>query len=57
MEKSRYLGDGLYAEYDGWHIWLKADRDGMTHSVALEPPVWNALVAYVDDLKKEHGDG
>ncbi len=49
----RYIGDGVTASYDGWHIWLKVDRRGVIESVALEPIVWNALVAYVDDLKKE----
>jgi hypothetical protein len=44
-----YLGDGVYASFDGWHIWLRTGsheaRDA-TNSVALEPAVFNALLEY-----------
>jgi hypothetical protein len=39
----RYLGDGLYAAFDGWQIVLRAPREGGDHFVALEPAVWQAL--------------
>lgn len=32
-----YLGDGLYAKYDGWHIILAAARGSQVHWVSLEP--------------------
>jgi hypothetical protein len=32
-----HLGDGAYAVFDGYYIWVKAERDGITHAVALEP--------------------
>lgn len=41
-----YLGDGLYAEFDGYQIWLTTDRDGFTHEVALEPEVFSSLQDY-----------
>jgi hypothetical protein len=47
-----YLGDGLYASFDGWYIWLRAPREHGDHMVGLEPPVYRALLRYVDDLKK-----
>ena len=47
-----YLGDGLYASFDGFNIWLSAERDGMTHRVALEPSTWNSLQDYVIELDK-----
>jgi hypothetical protein len=42
-----YLGDGVYASFDGYQIWLETERgDGAWHRIALEPPVMTALVAY-----------
>lgn len=41
-----YLGDGVYAEYDGYHIALTVDRSGQTETVYLEPQVFAALVRF-----------
>lgn len=41
-----YLGDGLYAWFDGWHIWLGTERDGRWESVALEPRVFRELMRF-----------
>lgn len=48
-EKSErlYLGDGLYAAYDGWIIELSVDRDNGRHWVCLEPEVFEALMRFV----------
>jgi hypothetical protein len=53
----QYLGDGAYAHFDGYHIWVTAE-DGYTttNEVALEPDVWKALLAYVDELKGAEAD-
>lgn len=44
-----YLGDGVYASFDGYHIWLTTgsheERDA-TNRIALEPSVYAALVRY-----------
>lgn len=47
-----YLGDGLYAEFDGWQIELYAS-DGIhkTNQVYLEPTVLAAFNRYVDALR------
>jgi hypothetical protein len=47
--KRKYLGDGVYAEFDGYHIWL-ITSDGIedTNKIALEPQVLSALKRYVD---------
>ena len=45
-EKETYLGDGLYAHFDGYHIILRAPREFEDHHVALEPPVFDALLEY-----------
>lgn len=46
----RYLGDGVYATFDGYQIWLRADRDGFTHRIAIECGVMNSLTDYADAI-------
>ena len=48
-----YLGDGVYASYDGWYIWLRVERDGRNEKVALEPSVYDALINYANQTFKE----
>jgi len=52
MEKETYLGDGLYASFDGFMITLRAPREHGDHWVGLEPDVMASLFAYVDQIKK-----
>jgi hypothetical protein len=40
-----YLGDGVYASFDGYHIVLDLRAQG-TDRIALEPQVLEALDAY-----------
>lgn len=44
-----YLGDGAYAESDGYGIWITTE-DGIrtTNRVYLEPEVFVALKAYAN---------
>ena len=49
MNMREYLGDGVYASFDGYHIWL-AVNDHMNVVVALEPSVFAALVQYKDQV-------
>ena len=51
--KERYLGDGLYASWDGWQIILRAPREGGDHWVALEPEVYTALLRFVRDVRSQ----
>lgn len=46
-----YLGDGLYANWDGWQIMLRAPRIGGDHFVALEPEVYDALIKFVANIR------
>jgi len=50
-DDEKYLGDGLYASFDGWQIKLRAPR-GMAgnHEVFIEPDVWERLVVYVNEV-------
>lgn len=45
----KYLGDGLYAAFDGFQIRLRAPRDeGGDEVVYLEPQVWLELRRLAD---------
>jgi len=46
-----YLGDGVFASFDGYQIWLRTPRENGDHSIALEPPVLTSLMAYIEKLK------
>lgn len=52
QQKPTYLGDGVYAHCDGYHIWLQAERHGMTHMIALEPSVLANLNVYAERLRQ-----
>jgi len=41
-----YLGDGLYASFDGYAITLRAPRENGDHYVVLEPLQYDALLEY-----------
>ena len=45
-----YLGDGLYASFDGWQIQLRAPRENGDHFVALEPEVLDNLITFIKSL-------
>ena len=45
--KPRYLGDAVYANFDGYYVWLRTgSHDSQTNLVALELGVFEALVHY-----------
>ena len=39
-----YLGDGVYARFDGYHVWLSTQEGS---DIALEPEVFRSLHDYV----------
>ena len=47
-----YLGDGVYASFDGYHVWLRTGSHDNPEAIALEPEVWNALVRYRERVTK-----
>lgn len=50
MQPERYLGDGLYASFDGYHFILRAPKMNGDHTVALEPQVLDAFQRYIADV-------
>ena len=49
-DDEEYLGDGLYASFDGFMIWLRAPRTEGDHYVALEPQTLREFVKYVEKV-------
>ena len=47
LSEETYLGDGLYASFDGFSIMLRAPREGGDHVVALEPAVYRRLREWI----------
>ena len=45
-----YLGDGVYASFDGWNIWLATRVQTPVHTICLEPEVIAALVKFMKSL-------
>jgi hypothetical protein len=54
-EHKAYLGDSVYASYDGYSIWL-AVGNHENDVVALEPDVFASLCKYVEMLKEKKHD-
>jgi len=50
--EDEYLGDGVYASFDGYQIWLKTERETGWHEIALEPPVFERLLEYRQNLAR-----
>lgn len=51
MSAEHYLGDGLYASFDGHQIVLRAPREPEDHWVALEPSTLLMLLNWADKLQ------
>ena len=50
-ERETYLGDGLYASFDGYQIRLRAPREGGDHEVFLEDGLTlQAFFEFIDTL-------
>lgn len=43
-QKEIYLGDGLYASFDGWQIKLRAPRENGDHEVYLDGHMLLSLI-------------
>jgi len=52
-EHKIYLGDGVYASFDGYQIWLAVNHH-KNKVVALEPQVLKKLCEYAKMLKEKN---
>ena len=50
MYKKVHLGDGAYAEFDGFGIKLSADRNFVEHWIYLEPETIKNLNMYLGKI-------
>lgn len=48
-----FLGDGLYASFDGFQINLRAPRENIDHHVSLEPSVFENLLMFRESIYKD----
>jgi hypothetical protein len=52
-EHQAYLGDGVYASFDGYSVWLAVNHHE-NNVVALEAKVLARLFEYVEKLKEKN---
>jgi hypothetical protein len=45
-----YLGDAVYASFDGYHIWLHLNDHRNPGLIAIEPQVYSALRLYASRI-------
>lgn len=50
MYATRYLGDSVYASFDGYQVWLHLNRHDAEPIVALEANVILALLSYYEGV-------
>jgi len=56
-----YLGDGLYAKFDGYHVWLLANGDGVhtpaSDTLALDPGVLTSFQDWIKEGYRDYNSG
>lgn len=51
-----YLGDGVYASFDGYSVWLDLRGLDSTTKIAMEPYVMVALDHFRDAIHKKYSE-
>jgi len=49
--EDRYIGDGVYASYDGYHVWLDTRAQEPVNRIGLEPAVLAQLEQFRRDIQ------
>lgn len=53
-KKKKYLSDGVYADYDGYHIVLTAENGiETTNTIYLDDTTTEALLNFIKSLKEK----
>lgn len=55
MTTGTHIGDGVYADFDGWNIWLRTG-DGNNNEIAIEPETWTALLTFMSETRASYLD-
>lgn len=50
--RQQYLGDGVYVDFDGYHIVLTTEREGIMHTIYLDSPTFGALKRYDQQIRE-----
>ncbi len=45
-----YVGDGVYASNDGWHVILETERENGTNQIYLEPEMLSLVMEYAKSI-------
>lgn len=53
MNENHYLGDGLYAAFDGYQIRLWTQREDGVHEVFLNGAALDAFEAFVSSIRED----
>lgn len=49
--KKEHLGDGVYAYFDGGHVWLEEHKEaGRPDSIAISQEIFNELLQFVGPI-------
>lgn len=50
LEKT-HIGDGVYAEFDGYQVWLEVHNEpGKPERIAIEPSTFHNLLQFVGPI-------
>ncbi len=52
--EDRYIGDGVYASFDGFGVALDLRGQDSTTRIYMEPDVFKQLIQYHDDAVKAY---
>lgn len=52
MQEERYIGDGVYASFDGYQIKLRTNREFGDHEIYLEPGAFMSLMRFGEQIWK-----
>lgn len=56
LVEETYLGDAVYASFDGYQIRLRCEAPAHPNVIYIEPEVFDSLIRFVDSLKKEQNN-